>query len=72
MRKKQAESISYRPFIALTADDLVDAVVEASPSRDFIFDLIVKLEKACMDGDFLERVWKHFDAELKKQQVEQS
>jgi hypothetical protein len=64
-KPKQPETVYFSPQILMSVDDITTALEGAS--RDFIFALIVALEASLQDAEFLERVFAHFDAELKKQ-----
>ena len=50
----------------ISVDDLVETVV-LQLNHDDVFDLIVKLEAACQDGDLLERLHEHFTMEFVKE-----
>lgn len=68
MSKQNAETVYFSPQILMSVDDISLALEGASPQ--FIFDLIVRLEADQQDGEFLERVWAHFNSEIEKQRKE--
>jgi hypothetical protein len=67
-KREQPETVYFTPQVLMSVEDVANALDLAS--QDFIFALIVQLEKNQADGDFLERVWAHFDAEVQKQRAE--
>lgn len=66
MKKKEIQKTTMVSIQEVTVNDVLEMF--ESSSHEFIFQLIVSLEAMCQDGEMLERVAKHFNNELAKQE----